>query len=39
MPHQPDYPGPFSIFNEENESALLHRFFAHINVCVRSLFG
>ena len=27
---KPEYPGPFSIFNEPNEKALIERFFLHI---------
>lgn len=27
---KPEYPGPFKIFNEPNELALLHRFYSHM---------
>lgn len=32
-PH-PKYPGPFQIFNEPNEAALIRRFLSHIQVFV-----
>ncbi|KAI9254659.1 hypothetical protein BY458DRAFT_558768 [Sporodiniella umbellata] len=33
-----EYEGPFTIFNEENEKALLHRFFEHIQNAKPSIF-
>ena len=33
-----EYEGPFIVINEENELALLQRFFSHIQVCIILLF-
>ncbi|KAF1988280.1 DUF1744-domain-containing protein [Aulographum hederae CBS 113979] len=30
---KPEYPGPFSIFNEPDEKAVIERFFEHIKIC------
>ncbi|CAO3674258.1 unnamed protein product [Rhizopus stolonifer] len=35
---KPEYEGPFTIFNEENEKSLLHRFFEHIQNSKPSIF-